>query len=63
MYRPTPDDYNTKFHVLVHELSHLFMCLGDYATEYKPSLDLVYMDTNKAQRNADNWGYFLEEFR
>jgi len=63
IYRPTPDDYDTKFHVLVHELSHLFMYLKDYAIEYKHSLDLVYMDTNKAQRNADNWGYFLEEFR
>jgi hypothetical protein len=49
LYR-TPANRDSKFQVLVHELSHLLLNTDDG-------------QSGDARREADNWGYFVEEFR
>ncbi|MBM7066814.1 M35 family metallo-endopeptidase [Actibacterium sp. 188UL27-1] len=61
----TPNNPDSRFQTLMHEISHIFLCTKD-----QPSSEGV--DTCKllaqflspvAKTNADNWGYFVEEFR
>jgi hypothetical protein len=59
-----------KFETLVHELSHLILQTDDEKlangkTAYgaQRALKLVQEDPARAQNNAENWGFFVEEFR
>jgi hypothetical protein len=49
LYR-TPANRDSKFQVLVHEISHLLLNTDDG-------------QSGNPKREADNWGYFVEEFR
>lgn len=55
-------EYNSKFMILVHELSHLFMHTLDITYHYGHCRLLASRDPLQAKFNANNWGYFVEEF-
>jgi hypothetical protein len=65
----TPANRDSKFQSLVHELTHLILGTDDivfngkktYGTE--KSKNLSASRPEDAKKNADNWGYFVEEFR
>jgi len=52
----------SKFMIIAHELSHLLVDTVDIANGYKNSKLLASMHPLHAKSNANNWGYFLEEF-
>jgi len=56
-------NHNSQFQSLVHEITHLLIHTEDYRYGYERSLNLALGSSNHAWRNADNWGYFIEEFR
>ena len=70
-YSPDPKNENgqDQFETLVHELSHLIMATDD--VEYNgekayggdSARELARNDSAKAQKNAENMGFFVEEFR
>lgn len=51
-----------KFQVLVHELSHSVLDTGDHGYGPVKCRALAIKKPNTAYRNAENWGYFIEEF-
>jgi len=53
----------SRFMLLVHELSHILLNTRDYVRDYNPCKELALQDDRVAKRNADNWAYFLEEFK
>lgn len=57
-------DYpDSKFEVLVHEVSHLLVGTDDIHFGKKDCHILAILDHLNAKENADNWAYFLEEYR
>jgi hypothetical protein len=60
MYRMGQGSRDSQFCTMVHELSHLILDTEDYAYGEEKCQNLAPAD---AKRNADNWGYFVEEFR
>lgn len=61
-YRAGPG-YDSKFQILVHELSHLILDTEDEAYGSIKCRALAFTSLVRAKRNADTWGYFVEEFR
>jgi hypothetical protein len=51
-----------QFKTLVHELSHLGLNTNDHKYQAGPCITLASSDPVKALDNADNWGFFIEEF-
>jgi len=51
-----------KFKTLVHELSHLALNTNDHKYGAANCVLLAASDAAKALDNADNWGFFVEEF-
>lgn len=51
-----------KFKTLVHELSHLGLNTNDHKYQASRCIALATADAAKALDNADNWGFFIEEF-
>jgi hypothetical protein len=72
-YAPAPVstfDEQDQFETLVHELSHVVLGTRDEklssgATAYtgRYARDLVTENQGKSVTNAENWGFFIEEFR
>jgi len=62
-YHNCTHNHDSKFQILVHELSHLMHDTEDNEYGYDKTMNLAESDSNSAKVNADNWGYFLEEFR
>ena len=58
----TYDRNESKFMIIAHELSHLFVGTADIANGYRNSKLLASRHPLHAKSNANNWGYFLEEF-
>lgn len=52
----------SKFHTIVHELTHNFMNTQDHVNGYNESLKLSIKNKHKARNNADNWAYFIVDF-
>lgn len=57
----TPGD--SMFQTLVHEITHLLIDTNDHAYGVPAAMALAKSSSYKAKDNADNWGYFVEEFR
>jgi hypothetical protein len=51
-----------KFATLVHELSHLCLNTEDHKYTAQKAVLLATNSPNLAIENADNWGFFVEEF-
>lgn len=51
-----------QFKTLVHELSHLALNTNDHKYKADKCIALAIADVAKALDNADNWGFFVEEF-
>jgi len=62
LYYYCTQNHISKFHILVHELSHLMQGTLDNAYGYHRTMTLAKDDSNSAKVNAENWGFFLEEF-
>jgi hypothetical protein len=55
--------HESKFQIIVHEITHLLLATYDHKYGYLASRKLAQNCDIEAWENADNWGYFLEEFR
>jgi hypothetical protein len=63
LYRPFKRPADSKFQTLVHECTHLFLNTDDDAYGV-PTCELTASrQPAVAKKTADNWGYFVEEFR
>ena len=56
-------NHYSKFHAMVHEITHLLLATYDHKYGYLASLKLAEDCEDDAWENADNWAYFLGEFR
>ncbi len=56
-------NYDSKFQILVHELSHLILDTEDEEYGSTKCRKLAVTNPARAKINADSWGYFVEEFR
>jgi hypothetical protein len=56
-------NYDSKFQILVHELTHLIIHTEDEAYGSIKCRALAITSPQRAKRNADSWSYFLEDFR
>ena len=54
---------DSKFQTLVHELTHLIIDTEDEEYTSIRCRGLAITNSARAKRNADSWGYFVEEFR
>jgi hypothetical protein len=63
LYSPPGAPGDSMFQTLVHEITHLLLDTNDHAYGVASSLQLAKSSPYKAKDNADNWGYFVEEFR
>jgi hypothetical protein len=63
LFRPNNQPGDSMFQTLVHELSHLVLGTDDYEYGVADCLQLAHDNPLNARRNADSWGYFIEEFR
>jgi hypothetical protein len=63
LFSPPKMPGNSMFQTLVHEITHLLLDTNDHAYGVPSALNLAKSSPNKAKDNADNWGYFVEEFR
>ena len=55
--------HESKFQTMVHEITHLLLATYDHESGYLACLNLALDSTELAWENADNWAYFLGEFR
>jgi hypothetical protein len=62
LFRPAGQPADSMFQTLVHELSHLIIESEDHEYGVDPCLELARNSPYKAKENADNFGYFVEEF-
>ncbi len=62
-HQPCIGVHHSQFQTIVHELTHLILHTEDHRYGYQESLKLAQISEPAAWKNADNWGYFLEEFR
>lgn len=53
--------WDTKWGILVHELSHLLALTGDHEYGRTDCIDLADSDPDKAVKNADSYEYFVED--
>lgn len=51
-----------QFKTLVHELSHLGLNTNDHVYTAQQAVLLAQNNADNALDNADNWGFFVEEF-
>lgn len=63
LYCSSEGSADSKFQTLVHECTHLLLGTEDYEYGINSCRKLAEDDCVKAIGNADNWGYFVEEFR
>ncbi len=63
LYRPFKRPVQSKFQTLVHESSHLLLDTYDFAYQPLAAEMLASSQPDRAKRNAENWGFFVEEFR
>jgi hypothetical protein len=63
LFRPNDQPAGSMFQTLVHKLSHLVLGTDDHAYGVADCLKLAQHDPLSAKKNADSWGYFVEEFR
>ncbi|MBC2711953.1 MAG: hypothetical protein HGJ94_13480 [Desulfosarcina sp.] len=65
LYRPGNVPGVSKFHTIVHELTHLILNTDDVAPAYGVINCQNHANTNphNAKRNADNWAFFVDDFR
>ncbi len=63
LYRPFKRPAASKFQILIHECTHLFLDTDDEAYGLQPCEVVVANAPAAAKINADTWGYFIEEFR
>ncbi len=63
LFRPTGVPADSMFQTLVHELTHMLVGTDDHEYGVNSCLALAKSSPYKAKDNADNWGYFVEEFR
>ncbi|MGB3544829.1 M35 family metallo-endopeptidase [Rubrivirga sp.] len=63
LYRPFKRPADSKFQTLVHECTHLFINTDDDAYGVPDCEVTAAVNPNMAKKTADNWGYFVEEFR
>ena len=59
----TASNYDSKFQILVHELSHLILNTEDYWYTKNKCINRAKSEPDKAIKNADSLAYFVEEFR
>jgi len=59
----TSANLDSKFEILVHELTHLILDTEDEAYGKTKCHALATTSPARAKKNADSWGYFIEEFR
>jgi hypothetical protein len=59
----TTANLDSKFEILVHELTHLILDTEDEAYGPAKCQALATASPARAKKNADTWGYFIEEFR
>jgi hypothetical protein len=69
----TASDRDSAFQTISHELSHLLMGTKDHPWNPPNAKPKCYGETKclalatgndaRAQSNADNWGYFIEDLR
>lgn len=59
----TGANLDSKFEILAHELTHLILDTEDEAYGDIPCQTLAAHNPALAKKNADSWGYFIEEFR
>ncbi|MBT8397538.1 MAG: hypothetical protein HKO65_04475 [Gemmatimonadetes bacterium] len=64
LFRPGNTPGVSKFHTVVHELTHLVLNTDDVAPAYGAQNCLNKAGTPaNAKRNADNWAFFVDDFR
>jgi len=59
-FRASLQGFDTRWGILVHEVSHLVAATRDHAYGRRAALILVKADPARAAENADNYEYFLE---
>lgn len=62
-YRLAGRPGDSKFQTLVHECTHLFLDTDDDEYGVASCEILATRNAASAKKTADNWGYFIEEFR
>jgi hypothetical protein len=62
-YSPAQQPGDSKFQTLVHECTHLILDTDDDAYGVPMCLATAAATPALAKKTADNWGYFVEEFR
>ncbi len=65
LFRPGNVPGVSKFHTIVHELTHLILNTDDVAPAYGVNncQNKANTNPNNAKRNADNWAFFVDDFR
>lgn len=63
LYRTGNTPADSMFQTIVHELTHLIIGSDDISYGADGCLELARTNPAQAKKNADNWGYFVEEFR
>lgn len=64
LFRPGNTPGVSKFHTMVHELTHLILGTDDVSPAYGVVNCLNKANTPPAaKRNADNWAFFIDDFR
>lgn len=63
LYSSGPSPADSMFQTIVHELTHLIVGSDDHSYGVANCMALARTNPSKAKQNADNWGYFVEEFR
>jgi len=64
LFRPRGAPGGSKFHTVVHELTHLVLNTDDVEPPYGVQNCLLKAGTPmNAKRNADNWAFFIDEFK
>jgi len=64
LFRPGNNPGVSKFHTIVHELTHLVLNTDDVKPAYGVQNCLNKASTPaRAKRNADNWAFFVDDFR
>lgn len=65
LYRPSNTPGLSKFHTIVHELTHLVLNTDDVSPAYGEinCKNKATNNPNNAKRNADNWAFFVDDFR
>jgi Lysine-specific metallo-endopeptidase len=65
LFRPGDTPALSKFHTIVHEMTHLILNTDDVSPAYGESncKDKAATNPTKAKKNADNWAFFVDDMR